>query len=53
MYMTSPHLCEQMVVASEHDGRLAERVDWCRRTLRHALKKVFDRFEPLDEVLGV
>jgi hypothetical protein len=51
--MTSPHLCEQMVMASEHDSRLAERVDWCRRTLRHALKKVFDRVEPLDEVLGV
>lgn len=53
MYMTTPHLCEAMVVASEHDSRLAQRVDWCRRTLRHALKKVFDRYEILDEVLGI
>jgi len=51
--MTSPHLCEQMVMASEHDGGLAERVDWCRRTLRQAFKKIFDRYEIEDVVLGI
>lgn len=51
--MTTPHLCEAMVVAAEDDLQLAQRVDWCRRTLRHAFKKIFDRYEPLDVVLGI